>query len=91
MFSVFNDVLAALKYYDAGKYRGLSVDFGLKGVYFDPDRGSNWWEYYCEPIELGSNGEGFEVFGDPPFARRREAEWHTTRLEAHTLIEKYHR
>lgn len=89
MFSVFNDVLALVKIYDRGDYRGIRVDFGSKGLYYDPARGDNWWSYYCEPVEYGERGVCQEIFGDVPFARRREAEWYTDRDEAYALISKY--
>lgn len=56
-FATFNLVLGTLYLYDAGKLdnlAGFKVDFGELGSYYDPEHGPNWWEYYFEPIELGS-------------------------------------
>ncbi len=89
MFSVFNDVLALVKIYDRGDYRGIRVDFGSKGLYYDARRGENWWGYYCEPVDYGLVSDPEEVFGDVPFSKRREAEWYTKREEARALISKY--
>ncbi|HSX26764.1 MAG TPA: nodulation protein NodZ [Chlamydiales bacterium] len=89
MFSIFNDMLAALKMYDQGKYEGIAIEFGQEGVYYDPLRGDNWWNYYCEPIALGQKGPIQEVYGDAPCIKRREIEFYTTREEASRLIQKY--
>jgi hypothetical protein len=35
---------------------GLRVDFANQGLYYDPAIGNNWWDYYFEPIEIGSPG-----------------------------------
>ena len=35
---------------------GMRVDFGDQGLYHAADRGPNWWEYYFEPISIGSPG-----------------------------------
>ena len=57
-FSVFNMVLGALDYYETNSdCTGFSVDFENQGLYYDGSCGSNWWEYYFEPICLGSQTE----------------------------------
>ncbi|MDE3045651.1 MAG: hypothetical protein KGJ02_03295 [Verrucomicrobiota bacterium] len=89
MFGAFNQVLALVKLYDRGLYRGMEVDFGKKGLYYDPAHGDNWWTYYCDPISVGEREGVLEVSGDVPYARRREAEWYTMPEEAFSLIEKY--
>lgn len=53
-FSTFNMVLGALDFCEKMHCRGLEVDFGEGGLYFEPQRGQNWWNYYFEPIRLGS-------------------------------------
>ena len=89
LFSVFNDVLALLKFYDLGYYQGIEVDFGERGIYYDPKIGPNWWNYYCEPICYGEKINIQSVIGDVPFSRHCEAEKHTTREEGYYLINKY--
>jgi hypothetical protein len=54
IFSVFNDVLVLLKFYEQKRCLGVEVDFGLEGVYYDFKHGPNWWSYYCEPIFYGN-------------------------------------
>ena len=51
LFSLFNDILALLDSYEKGNYSGIEVNFGTKGLYYDPDHGPNWFEYYFEPIQ----------------------------------------
>ncbi len=50
MFAICNLVLGHLYLLEQGYYRGLAVDFGNKGIYYDPTHGPNWWEYYFEPV-----------------------------------------
>src|SRR4051812_20950421 len=54
MFSILSSVLSCLDIYERGKFAGIEVDFGTRGLYYDPAYGNNWWEYYCEPIRIGS-------------------------------------
>lgn len=53
MFSVMHDALALFRGYERGDYLGIEVDFGYAGLYFDPMRGKNWWDYYFEPVHRG--------------------------------------
>ncbi len=57
LFSEFATVLGALEHYErwARQYAGLRVDFGTRGLYHDSAVGTNWWEYYFDPIEIGSS------------------------------------
>lgn len=54
LFSVCTMVLGLLQHYENEKLAGCQVDFAVGGVYYDKDYGLNWWEYYFEPINLGS-------------------------------------
>ncbi len=53
-FSEFAAVLGLLDHYDRWRdlYAGVRIEFG-GGLYYDPAFGSNWWEYYFEPIDIG--------------------------------------
>ena len=53
MFSVFLTVVGFLHFYEQEGWDGARVDFRKEGLYYDPRIGSNWWEYYFEPIVLG--------------------------------------
>jgi hypothetical protein len=59
LFAEFNLVLGMLDHYEKLQqqklpHAGLHVDFGREGLYFDPKMGTNFWQYYFEPIELGN-------------------------------------
>lgn len=62
-FSIFMDVTSILNSYDQGYIRGLNINFGKTGVYYDPNYGDNWWEYYFEPIVLGDMSEPVRYTG----------------------------
>jgi hypothetical protein len=52
LFHNFNIVLGCLDLYDRYDYLGLTVDFKTEGLYYEEAYGSNWWNYYFEPIDL---------------------------------------
>lgn len=88
MFSIFQDVLCLVKYYDACFYRGIEVDFETAGIYYDRRHGPNWWNYYCEPILFGKKENVRKVLGDVPFQAPSEINGINRHL-AHHLIDKY--
>lgn len=91
MFSIFDDIAAVLKKYDRGSYNGVEIDFDTTGPYYDTEYGSNWWQYYCEPIVLGSS-EGCAVRDsryEQQYSDPWETELRTTRKEVNELIKKY--
>jgi hypothetical protein len=51
MFSVFMTVLGLIQFYDQSHCAGIKINFDQHGLYFDPNRGDNWWAYYFQPIE----------------------------------------
>lgn len=55
-FSELAAVLGALQHFEHWKaqYAGIHVYFDERGLYHDPRYGANWWEYFFEPIEIGS-------------------------------------
>ena len=58
LFSEFATVLGLLEHYEqwASQYAGLRVDF-TQGLYSDARFGANWWDYYFEPIRIGSSDD----------------------------------
>lgn len=56
LFSEVAAVIGALEHYESWRsiYAGLHVDFKHHGLYHEPAVGDNWWEYYFEPITLGT-------------------------------------
>jgi hypothetical protein len=60
MFSALSTVLGFLDSYErfSPKERvGIEIDFADGGLYYDPAVGSNWWQYYFEPIVASHKGE----------------------------------
>jgi len=53
MFSVLHTVIGTLDLYEKKGYGGLEIDFGNAGLYYDAQKGPNWWTYYLEPLRLG--------------------------------------
>ncbi len=89
-FSVFNTVLGALDHYEKSPHcNGLVVDFEDQGFYYDQARGSNWWQYYFEPIRLGSKDheKRFPTYKKITFSLM--AQFDMTRHRGHELIKRY--
>jgi len=89
LFSSFADVLAAVNAYDKGLIDGLEVAFGSEGVYYEEGRGSNWWEYYCEPIRLGAKKDRCSVCIYDCIPNVPLREFYSGRHEPFHLIQKY--
>lgn len=91
MFSVFSYVAGVLYEYDTRNYAGIKVDFRDLGLYYDPAYGSNWWEYYCEPICLGTPERSIiKNFTDDEYNRYAYFPLkYLQRAEVHQIIEKY--
>ena len=56
---LFSEVAAVLGCLDEttahrALYAGMRVDFQDHGLYHDPASGPNWWEYFFEPLAIGS-------------------------------------
>lgn len=57
LFSEVAAVIGFLEHYEQWRrfYAGARLEF-VDGLYLDPAYGSNWWQYYFEPISLGNDG-----------------------------------
>ena len=90
-FSVFTTVVGALDFYEQQKKAGLRVDFATRGAYFDSRYGNNWWQYYFEPIEIGSKKKAeICTFSDHRKAHfSNDTKYLMKRSRAHYLIKKY--
>jgi hypothetical protein len=89
LFSAFRYVLSALKSYEdnAKTIAGVKIDFGKEGPYYDPLYGDNWWEYYCEPIDIGSQKNSLlKSWNDLPPC---PIQFHNNKKEANFIISKY--
>ena len=56
LFHNFTIVMGCLQLYEKHPYLGLKVDFGKLGLYYDKQKGDNWWNYYFEPLDLKPRG-----------------------------------
>lgn len=90
MFSVFTSVIGALHKYDMGEYAGLKISLN-NGFYFDPQIGPNWWEYFFEPVQLGSRKSfKYEKIDDRMMSQfARLTVYKLSRERGHQLITKY--
>jgi hypothetical protein len=90
MFSVLIDALAVLECYDVGFCSGVKIDFGVGGLYFDQQRGQNWFNYYFEPITLGVSNKPYFETNEPTQNGLRNLEFdEPSRLKINHLINKY--
>jgi hypothetical protein len=97
MFSVFDDILDLLERYESGFYTGVQIDFAGRGRYYEQKYGDTWWNYYMQPLALGSLAKKQAFLGGPPYLTRwanvasdrdtLKAYEHS--LKAHYLIKKY--
>ncbi|MDN3506146.1 MAG: nodulation protein NodZ [Simkaniaceae bacterium] len=91
MFSVFSYVAGVLYEYDTNGYAGIEVNFENFGLYFDANYGSNWWEYYCEPIRIGNKNQAqlkefdLKEYESYAYFLQRELDRH----QVNELIQKY--
>ncbi len=90
-FSAFHSVLGALDFYDTLQNDdGFIVDFEDQGLYYDPSRGPNWWNYYFEPIEIKANHNEVKKF--PNYKKINFSffgQFGLSRTRSHELIKKY--
>ena len=91
MFSVFNYVVGCLDLFECGEFTGINLNFGEIGLYYDKEKGRNWWSYYCEPIVVGAKGNSKSL--SHIWGEASEIIYHTeiglTRERVHQLISKY--
>ncbi len=88
-FHNFCVVLGYLNFYENNPCNGLEICFN-NGYYYDPIHKGNWWEYYFEPIKLGSKLNSTIYTPNPPEKRIfAEEAFHFDRKMAHDLIERH--
>ena len=62
LFAVFCMCLGILDQYENSQWAGFEVNFANRGLYYDPNYGENWWNYYFAPIKLGwSNKNNIKI------------------------------
>jgi hypothetical protein len=91
MFSTFNTVIGALDYIEGQDAAGFKVDLSEDHRYRDDSKGSNWWEYFFEPIVVGSeeNAQIRKFFTYEKIFFSLTTEFSMNRERAHALIQKY--
>lgn len=53
MFAIALYLVGLLDRHEYGKYSRVKIDFEKEGLYYDPKRGPNWFEYYFNPVDVG--------------------------------------
>lgn len=93
MFASANQILGHISLFETkqlSEVRGIEVDFGLNGLYYDPSHGPNWWSYFFEPLHIGTNENAKIV--EPSKAQYKRAWEHRYQLSrdsAAQIIKKY--
>ena len=66
LFSEVAAVIGCLAEVDAHPelYAGMRVDFQDHGLYYDAAVGPNWWEYFFEPLTVGSPASSTRILTD---------------------------
>lgn len=91
-FRTVASVVGLLHLYEKGEYSGIKIDFQDKGLYYDEAHGPNWWEYFFEPLQIGSRGNEplfFTVNGRQGCDCAMLTEFRLLRIQVNDLISKY--
>jgi hypothetical protein len=90
-FAVMNVVIGEFVLFEKGAFpdvTGIAVDFKEFGLYYDPSRGSNWWNYYFEPIGDGLKGHPIYPSG-AEYAKAYQQRRNMTHSEVAAFVKKY--
>ena len=90
-FGAFNSVLAALDFCEQHNAI-LGVDFQKVGWYYDPQKGSNWWDYYFDQPRLPLKTPVQEVKRFKGWQKSLillEGLFVISKVRAHELIKRY--
>lgn len=88
MFAMFAAVLGALDQYEKKQIEGMTVNFN-RGLYLDPSKGPNWWEYFFEPIDLGNKNLPFSPTSMDQSTQLAYSGLSLNKMVAYNLIQKY--
>lgn len=86
--AIFSSVLSALNVYEQGGYGGIKIDLN-SGIYLDPERGPNYWEYFFKPINLGNESNIPYAFTSDDVSMLINAGFVMPRERGFELIQKY--
>jgi hypothetical protein len=91
MFATANQVLGHLYIYEhSSEVAGLLIDFDVFGLYYDPDRGPNWWSYYFEPICFGEQTNAqIKYPSKKQYYEAFEIRRKITRAQSAEIVKKY--
>lgn len=57
MFHVLTYTMGALDQFNPKKHAGITIEYGNNTPNYDSSKGSNWWEYFFEPVKIGDAKE----------------------------------
>jgi len=90
LFSCYLSVIGLLDFYEKNPCAGIAVKYD-SGFYLDALVGSNWWNYFFQPIYFGSAKKARSI--DIPFQQNADFAGGITveisKQRAHELIKKY--
>jgi len=90
MFASATEILGQLVLFEEGEIGSLRVDFGNWGLYYDPQHGENWWDYYFEPIQLGvENTSGILHPSKKEYRKAFLKRIRLTRRQVAAIVERY--
>jgi hypothetical protein len=90
IFSVLDDVWGLVDCFETNFCSAIKIDFGKEGLYYDSKMGPNWFEYYFQPIHLGTF-KGHVLRVEHPFENGvAHPEWNAlSRKKIGALVHKY--
>lgn len=91
-YSHFTAVLGLLEQFERWRVAiaGVRVDFEDRGLYYDPARGSNSWEYHVQPVEIRCDAKAVERrIGSRERDRRTREGERMPRKRAADLVARY--
>lgn len=87
LFADFSMALTLCQAYVHGIIQGGKIDFNKGGLYYDSKHGPNWWQYYFEPLNLGTSNKA-NIFRTN-FLYWEHIEYINSRAENHQLIKQF--
>lgn len=92
MFRTFASLVGMLYLFEYWNYAGFKINFGIGGLYYDPNYGPNWWEYYFEPVCIGNEENTIPFYtpnGPEGIDCAMLTEFTLKRKHCHQLLSKY--
>ena len=91
-FANFLLVIGLIKLFEEKKIKGFEIKFDSNHCYFDTEYGSNWWNYYFEPLSFGIKKN--EISFNQKYYNQignicNYAKMGISKIEANQIIKKY--